>query len=217
MDVTMKIVGWIICSSIVNYFIITTIVDICLMGMLFYTHAPKVSEKRVIIQKKNRIDIQTGYQCSAYSSAYILRHYGIPAEGQEIYSVMPGKMKSGCVYPKGLRDLLKSYGFEITYCRGSMNDLEYEISKGNPVIAMILVQEGRNWLHYVPVVGFDEDYMYLAESLENFVNCTGEYYNRKVEKGEFMRLWNTAMVRQPFYKNTYFRIRSKNLSIGIDF
>lgn len=177
------------------------------MGILSLQHAPKVSEEKIVIKEKNRIDIQTGYQCSAYAAAYILRHYGIPADGKELYPIMPNKMKAGYVYPKGLQRLLKSYGFGVTYCRGTFNNLKYELSKGNPVIVMILVQKDKNWLHYVPVVGYDETYIYLAESLENLINCENEYYNRRIEIKEFMQLWNTAMLRQPFYKNTYIRIR----------
>lgn len=155
----MRIIAWIICSFIINYLLITIIVDICLMGKLSLQHAPRVSEEKIVIKEKNRIDIQTGFQCSAYAAAYILRHYGIPADGKELYPIMPNKMKAGYVYPKGLQCLLKSYGFEATYCRGNFNHLKYEISQGNPVIVMILVQKNKNWLHYVPVVGYDEKYM----------------------------------------------------------
>lgn len=205
----MEITAYIICIFIMNYFLITIIVDICLMGIVSLQHVPRVSEERIIIKEKNRIDIQTDYQCSVYAAAYILRHYGIPADGKELYSIMPNKMKMGYVYPKGVQSLLKSYGLGVTYCRGSFNNLKYEISKGNPVIVMILVQSDKNWLHYVPVVGYDEKYIYLAESLENLINCDEKYYNRRVEKKVFMRLWNTAMIRQPFYKNTYFQIRKQ--------
>ena len=199
------IVG-IILFSVLNYFLITTIVNICLMGGLLWRIEPKVKDRRIIITCKNRIDIQTGYQCSAYAAAYILRHHGIQAEGKELYSIMPNKMNTGYVYPKGLRHMLKSYDFKVKYCRGNLNNLKYEISKGNPVIVMIRVQKDKNWLHYVPVVGYDEKYIYLAESLPELVNCDNEFYNRKVEINEFMKLWNTAMIRQPFYKNTYMRI-----------
>ncbi len=205
----MRIAVYMICISIANYLIITMIVDIYLMGMVCFSYAPKVWENRIILSKKNRIDIQTEYQCSAYAAAYILRNYGIPAVGTELYSIIQGKMKSGYVYPKGLRNLLRSYGFEVTYCRGNMNALKYEIRNGNPIIVMILVQKDKDWLHYVPVVGYDEHYVYLAESLESLINCNEKYYNRKVENVEFKKLWNTSMFRLPFYKNTYFRIRKQ--------
>ena len=40
------------------------------------------------------------------------------------------------------------------------------MQKGNPVIVMIRVQKDKDWLHYVPVVGFDEEHVFLAESVE---------------------------------------------------
>ena len=49
---------------------------------------------------KNKIDIQTGFKCSAFASAYLLRHLNIDANGDEIYNMIPHKMKSGYVYPK---------------------------------------------------------------------------------------------------------------------
>lgn len=36
------------------------------------------------------------------------------------------------------------------------------------------------------------------------VNCQKEYYNRRVEIKEFKRLWNTAMLKMPFYRNTFY-------------
>lgn len=61
--------------------------------------------------------------------------------GGELYPIIQEKMKSGYVYPKGLKDLLRSYGFEVIHCRGNMNALKYEIRNGNPVI---IIFEGVN-------------------------------------------------------------------------
>ncbi len=116
---------------------------------------------------------------------------------------MPNKMKNGYVYPKGIQKLLSQYGFQVKYCTGNINTLKNEIVKGNPVIVMIRTYTDKNWLHYVPVVGYDEQYIYIAESLEELVNCDEPYYNRKVAIGEFEKLWNTSMAKMPFYRNTY--------------
>ena len=70
----------------------------------------KCRQREYIVKNQNRIDIQTGYQCSAFSVAYLLRHYGIDANGADIYNQMPHKMKDGCVYPKGLPKVLQEYG-----------------------------------------------------------------------------------------------------------
>ncbi len=60
----MRTAVYMICISIANDLIITMIVDIYLMGMVCFSYAPKVWEKRKILSKKNRIDIQTEHQCS---------------------------------------------------------------------------------------------------------------------------------------------------------
>lgn len=70
-------------------------------------------------------------------------------------------------------------------------------------------KKGKNYLHYVPVVGFDENNIFIAESLAELVNDNNELYNRKIGNKEFLKLWNTSMLRQPLYKNTYFVISNK--------
>ena len=148
--------------------------------------------------------IQTGYKCAAYSVAYLLRHYGIEAYGTGIYTDMPNKMKDGCIYPIGIVHILQKYGFQVKYCTGNLNTLENEIGKGNPVIVMIRVRRDKNWLHYVPAVGFDERYIFIAESLEELVNYDGKFCNRRIEKEDFLKLWDTSMLKQPLYRNTFY-------------
>lgn len=154
--------------------------------------------------------MQKGFQCSAFSTAYVLRHFDKEVDGGTLYSVMPHKMKSGYVYPKGLYDMLRSYGMKVKYCRGNLNALKVDLQKGNPVIVMIRVQKDKDWLHYVPVVGFDEEHVFLAESLSELINCKNVLYNRRLRNEEFLQLWNTAMLKQPFYKNTYFVVKNKS-------
>lgn len=189
--------------TLVNYFIITTIVDCILMGRLHFRLAIKCKEKQFIITKENHIDFQDGYKCSAFSSAYVLRHWGVEANGNELYAIMPNKMKNGYVYPEGIRNLLSQYGFAVKYCTGNITALKNAVSMGNPVIVMIRVRTDKNWLHYVPVVGYDEENIFVAESLAEMVNCDEQNYNRKIPISEFKKLWNTVMFKMPFYRNTY--------------
>lgn len=200
------VVAWIIFS----YLVITTIVDIALMGGLHFRMTNSSCKEEYFIAKQNRIDIQAGFMCSGYSSAYVLRYLGIAADGKQTYEDMPNKMRSGYTYPKGIKNLFQSYGFRVTYCSGNLKVLKRELNKGIPVIVMIRVEPKRNWLHYVPVVGYDKGYIYLAESLSELVNCDNAIYNRKVKNRDFLRLWNTAMLKQPLYKNTYYAIEKKS-------
>lgn len=189
--------------TLTNYLIITTIVDCVLMGGLHFQFSIKCRKQKFVITKTNRIDIQSGYKCSAFSTTYILRHWDIEENGDNMYEIIPNKMNDGCVYPKGILKLLPQYGFKVKYCAGNIAALKNEVSEGNPVIVMIRIQTDKNWLHYVPIVGYDEQYIFIAESLEEFVNCDEQYYNRKIPIKEFKKLWNTSMLKMPFYRNTY--------------
>lgn len=71
----MKVIFLIVLISIFNYFFITTIVDIVLMGKLHIKFLRKLKSNEFIIKKENRIDIQKRYECYAYSSAYVMRHW----------------------------------------------------------------------------------------------------------------------------------------------
>ena len=205
----MKIVAGLLLITLMNYLIITNIVDIILLGAFSFRFSTGCIAEQFVITKKNRIDMQDGFQCSAFSTAYVLRHFDKEVDGGTLYSVMPHKMKSGYVYPKGVYDMLRSYGMKVKYCRGNLNALKVDLQKGSPVIVMIRVQKDKDWLHYVPVVGFDEEHVFLAESLPELINCKNALYNRRLRNKEFLQLWNTAMLKQPFYKNTYFVVESK--------
>jgi len=205
-----EIVAGLLLIILMNYLIITNIVDIILLGAFSFRFSAGCHTEQFVITKENRIDMQKGFQCSAFSTAYVLRHFDKEVDGGTLYSVMPHKMKSGYVYPKGVYDMLRSYGMKVKYCRGNLNALKVDLQKGNPVIVMIRVQKDKDWLHYVPVVGFDEEHVFLAESLSELINCKNVLYNRRLRNEEFMQLWNTAMLKQPFYKNTYFVAKSKS-------
>lgn len=200
----MKNVVIFLLGSFLLYLVITHIVDTMLLGALVWKPSHKNGSSSCMAKGTNRIDLQTGFQCSGFACAYVLRHFGIAADGASLYAAMPHKMKSGYVYPKGIRVLLHSFGIRVQYCRGNLSALKQALQKGHPVIVMIRVRKDKDWLHYVPIVGYDEDYLYAAESLPELVNCQGGACNRRIPTADFLHLWNTAMLRQPFYKNTFF-------------
>lgn len=210
----MWLIAVVLFGSIAVYISITTIIDIMLMGKITPRISLKCRQREYIVKNQNRIDIQTGYQCSSFSVAYLLRHYGIDANGADIYNQMPYKMKDGCVYPKGLPKVLQEYGLCAKYYSGNLKALQNEVCKGTPVIVMIRVRTDKNWLHYVPVVGFDDRYVFVAESLPELVNCNCKYYNRRIEKKVFLRLWNTAMLKQPLFRNTFYVVTKYNTKKG---
>ncbi len=197
---------WIL-INIINWFVITIIVDAYLMTLpkLEWKMKKSVPEVYQIINN-NRIDIQDNYECAAFSSAYVFRHFGIDADGIKLYEDFPNKMRTGYVYPKGIINNTRNYGFQISYRKGNIETLKYHISKGVPVIVFIKVFNNKNYTHYVPVTGYDKEYFYLAESLNFLVNCEDNngLFNRKIAVKEFKKLWNTKAIKMPIYSNTYF-------------
>lgn len=199
----MKLFLLLVLIYLINTIIIITIIDIVLMGALHFRLSFRCNVKKFIIARENRMDFQNGNECAAFSSAYVLRHWGIEENGISLYERIPGKRRDGTVYPAGIRKLLAGYGFRTRYCAGTLSSLKREIAKGNPVIVMLRTYAGKSWLHYVPVVGYDEKYIFIAESFRELVNCEEAHYNRKVTIEEFKRLWNTAGLKMPLYRNTY--------------
>lgn len=198
----------IIIKIILIWFILTALNNAYLMTLLKLDLKKRDFPDEYQIKSNNRIDIQSKFQCAAFSTAYILRHFGIEAHGLELYDNFPCKMRSGCVYPKGIRTYLKQKGFKTNYYKGNLETLKQQISKGIPVIVFIKVSKGEKNLHYVPVVGYDKDYLYLAESLGNLVNCSdySNGYNRKVAIDDFKKLWDIKNLQMPFYSNTYITV-----------
>lgn len=195
-------------NTILIWLVITTIINAYLMTLpRLEIKKGKFPEKFQIYQQ-NRIDVQQKHECAAFSTAYVLRHFGIEADGFEIYTNFPSKMKTGNVYPKGILTYLKQRGFKTSYYKGNITTLKKQISKGNPVIVFIRVRNKNKNLHFAPVIGYDKDYLYIAESLEFLINCKDDstIYNRKVSIDEFKKLWNIKNWRIPFYSNTYITI-----------
>ncbi|PYF06240.1 C39 family peptidase [Ureibacillus chungkukjangi] len=201
----------IIVRSVILWFIITIIINAYLMTFPLPVLRKRDYPANYVIQRSNRIDKQTKRECAAFSTAYVLRHFGLEADGEELYTNFPSKLRSGNVYPKAIRTVLRKNGFKTNYYKGNINTLKYEVSKGNPVIVFIKVHKESKDLHFVPVIGYDKEYIYLSESLSQLVNCNDENigYNRKVPINEFRKLWNVKNINMPLYSNTYITVDTK--------
>ncbi|MEK4425991.1 cysteine peptidase family C39 domain-containing protein [Solibacillus sp. FSL K6-1523] len=202
MFIVRTIVLWVVISAIINAYLMTIPIPV-LRKRNYPTN--------YLIQKNNRIDFQTNLECAAFSTAYVLRHFGMEATGEALYTNFPSKTKAGNVYPKGIRTVLREKGFKTNYFKGNIDTLKYEVSKGNPVIVFVKTQKDRNHLHFVPVVGYDMDYIYLSESLKHLVNYGDDHgsYNRKVPINEFKKLWDIKQTYMLFYSNTYITVDAK--------
>jgi len=142
-----------------------------------------------MITTANYFDYQNAYECSGYASAYALRSLGEEVNGLELYNEFTNKNPDGTLSPIYLKKNLKDMGYKCSFHIGSITDLKYTVSKGTPVIALIRVYTSQQYLHYVPVVGYDEEYIYVADSLNYMVNSGKKHYNRKIAINEFEELW----------------------------
>lgn len=189
-----------------DYLVIVTIVDIILIGLPIPAFARKAEKKNYLIEGDNYSEQQGKCECAGFSSAYVYRHLGLDAKGMDTYKEMPCKGPKGYVYCKGLVRLAKRHGFKARLRTGNLNALKNAVAGGNPVIVMLRSRKGGTGLHYVPVVGYDEEYIYLMDSVYSNRNERSAFYNRKLSIGEFKKLWNISMLRQPLFFNLFFEI-----------
>ena len=191
---------------LIAYLVSFTLVDANLMGKAkLRIDLRPISESYMIIDS-TRVDPQTGFKCSAFSSAYVMRHFGNEVNGDSIYELMPEKMTDGYVYPKGILKFFKKENFKVAYNMGNIVSLKNSIAKGHPVIVMIKIQPDKDWLHYVPIVGYSPDSVYVAESIPELCNSRGPNYSRTISTEEFKVLWNTSSFKMPLYRNTFIEI-----------
>lgn len=168
-----------------------------------------------MIEDNNYFDYQTGLECSAFASAYLLRHYGIEATGLELFKDYPGKLTDGTgVSPQGIETFFYGQGYEAKFiCNATVEELKQEVAKGAPVIVFIHTVDPEvnlHYTHYVPVVGYDETYFYFAESLSDLANCKDEEnlpYNRKTDIETFKKIWENI---EGYWDYPYFSIKPQD-------
>ncbi len=170
--------------------------------------------EKYVVKSANRLDFQKSTECSGFSAAHVLRSFGIEADGNSMYAQMPGKLRNGAVLPKNLKKILRQYGLKVRYRKGTPETLKAELGAGKRVIVFIKTRLDKQWLHYVSIVGYDEEHVFIAESLKNLTNCEERYYNRKLTCPEFLRFWDTRAWYMPFYRNTYLVIEKENDSVS---
>lgn len=204
-------IGWILLGIVI--FIVNTVLLICIGDWILVGFAKPDLRKdqparEYLIRAKNRMDRQRSTECSGYSSAHVLRSFGIEADGKEMYAKMPGKLRNGAVLPRNLKKVLEEMGFTVSYRSGNKETLKAELCRGNRVIAFIRTRLGKKWLHYVSVVGYNEKEIFIADSLDETINCKEEFFNRRLSWEEFMKYWDIREIYLPFYKYTYLVIEN---------
>lgn len=175
--------------------------------IIYKVYITIATPKEYMITSENYFDYQHRYECSGYASAYVLRSMGIEAEGVALYESFTDKNADGTLAPGFLWENLRNLGYQSKLLSGTVKDLEYNVSKGTPVIVLIKEKASKPYLHYVPVVGYDENYIYVADSLSYLANEKNqEHYNRKISVNDFKQLWENDIF---FMDNIYITLHVK--------
>lgn len=137
----------------------------------------------------NRIDYQTPGKCAAYATAYLLRHFGEETNGEELYPEL--KRSLGFVSANSITNVLKNHGYQTKAYHGNIDTLKQQLAKGNPIIVFIRIPRDT---HYAVVVGYDEQHIYLVDSLTENANALDARYNRVLTTEAFEDVWKTRTL-----------------------
>ena len=138
---------------------------------------------------ENRIDYQTDGKCAAYAAAYLLRHLGEDTDGEVLFPEL--KRTLGFVSANSIADVFERHGYQSKACHGSVDTLKQRLSGGNPIIVFTRIPGDT---HYAVFVGYDEQYIYLVDSLAANANASDTRYNRVLTTEDFEAVWKTGML-----------------------
>jgi len=159
---------------------------------------------RYAIDYEGMFEKQGRNQCSAFSTAYILRFFGKDIEGARVYQEIKYKIPvSGYVLPKGIIAYLKESGLNPHIYTGTLDNLKIRLTDGNPII--VLVGKNIRWQHYMTLIGFDSEKkeLYFFDSGRN-QDENGELPgNRTMTEEYFLSMWNNGL---PVFNRVYITI-----------
>ena len=133
----------------------------------------------------NYIAPQTDGKCAAYAAAYVLRHFGQRADGETVYPEI--RRTLGFVPAKSIVAFFEARGYTAQAYHGDVTSLKQRLTAGVPVIAFVSIPGDT---HYLAVVGYDAQYLYLADSLARTADSSAAY-NRRLTTAEFEAIWHT--------------------------
>lgn len=138
---------------------------------------------------ENRIDCQTDGKCAAYAAAYLLRGFGEDTDGETLFPEL--KRTLGFVSANSVVDVFERYGYQAKACHGSVDTSKQRLTEGNPIIVFIRIPGDT---HYAVVVGYDEQHIYLVDSLAENANASDARYNRVLPTEDFEAVWKTGTL-----------------------
>lgn len=159
------------------------------------------------ITQENSFETQIVNECSAFSSAYVLRHFGENKTGLALYDEFNYKLPfSGYVLPKGILDYFKDTPYQVKMYTGTFETLKTQLTKGTPII--VLVGNHLNWQHYMTVVGYNDTLqeVYFFDSLRETDENESLPGNRTLSTDYFLSMWDNGL---PIFNHLYFVIEKR--------
>ena len=138
---------------------------------------------------ENRIDYQTDGKCAAYAAAYLLRHFGENADGETLFPEL--KRTLGFFSANSIVDVFAQHGYQAKARHGSVDTLKQRLTEGNPIIVFIRIPGDT---HYAVIIGYDEQHIYLVDSLAENTNASDARYNRVLTAEDFEAVWKTGTL-----------------------
>lgn len=145
------------------------------------------------------IEAQESGQCAAYAAAYVMRYCGDEVHGKELYPEIHRTF--GAVLPSNVVKLFHDHNYQAKAYHGNLETMKKRLSQGTPVIVYLRIP---NDTHYAVVTGYDENSIYLADSMTENANADERSYNRIVSNEEFKKLWKTGF---PIADNVYIVVK----------
>lgn len=150
----------------------------------------------LLIKKESYFEEQGLNQCAGFSSAYLLRHLNHDISGSEVYEKLDYKFSNGYVLPQAIIKVLNDYDLKANLYQGNIGQLKTHLNNKKPII--VLIGDSYHWQHYVSVVGYDKDNIYLYDSL---YEDSPKSYNRVMDNDKFLDYWDNGTI---LYNNVYY-------------
>ena len=197
------------------YLLVATLILLTLVtvGIYFITPFPTTDTIKInypnsfSITAENSFETQVVNECSAFSSAYVLRHFGENKTGLALYAEFNYKLPfSGYVLPKGILEYFEKSSYQIHMYTGTFETLKTQLTKGVPII--VLVGVGLDWQHYMTLVGYDDSLneVYFFDSLKDHDENGNALGNRTLSSDYFLDMWDNKI---PTFNHLYFTITKR--------
>lgn len=189
---------------IVSFFILLNFIELSL-GEIFSQKLPKKDDvstpysESYLVEDTSYFERQGKNQCAGFTSAYLLRLLGEDITGGEVYDEISHKFFDGYVMPQGITDYFDENNVKSSFYKGTLDTLKARLDGGLPIIA--LVGRGVHWQHYITIVGYDSENIYIYDTNRDIEGMT--QYNRKLSNADFLDIWENDI---PFFEFSYFVI-----------